>query len=194
MFFDLGYDNLSEDDDYIEKAVKEIDGIFDLVLITEYFDESLILLKEMLGWSWEDVVYIKLNSRYKKEDSNVHHDHLKMQTRRWTKADTFLYDYFNAALCRKISAYGVERMNRDLLELASRNEQLQDTCILSVVKNADVEDSRHKVRNCRGIELTGYILKPSAVNNALCQNVIRSEKSWFKYFAEKQATPSENEQ
>ena len=196
MFFDLGYDNLSEDDDYIERAVKEIDGIFDLVLITEFFDESLILMKEMLGWSWEDVLYIKVNSRQKQEDSDdiqQHHDYLQMQTRRWTKADAFLYDYFNATLQRKITAYGVDRMNRDLLELASRNEKLQDTCILSEVKNTDVKDPRNKVDNPHDIDMTGYILKASAVDNSLCQSLIRSEIPWFRYFAEKQARHEEGE-
>jgi len=37
-----------------------IDQEFDLVLITEYFDESLILLRRMIGWSMagETIKYV----------------------------------------------------------------------------------------------------------------------------------------
>ena len=36
-----------------------------MVLIMEYFDESLVLLKRELCWELDDVVYFKLNQRSK---------------------------------------------------------------------------------------------------------------------------------
>lgn len=187
MFFDLGYDNLSEEESYINKAITEMDAIFDLVLITEYFDESLILMKELLSWSWDDILYVKVNSRKQNEEQGEENSHLEALTRRWTKADAALYDYFNATLWRKIAAYGVDRMAADLVELARRKEGLKEKCILSEVKNSEVVDPHNKVDNPHDIDMTGYILKPSAVNDTLCQGVIRSEIPWFRYFSSKQA-------
>ena len=46
---------------------RELDRQFDLVLILEHFDESLILLQNLMCWSTEDLVYLKQNERISKE-------------------------------------------------------------------------------------------------------------------------------
>ena len=187
MFFDLGYNNLEEDDDYIATAIEEIDGIFDLILITEYFDQSLILMKELLSWNWEDVLYIKVNSRTQVQSHGLHEHRLLVEkTRQWTKADAYLYDYFNSTLWKKIKLYGEERMKLDLQELSKRNKNLKEKCILNEVKNIEVEDPQNRVDNPQDIDMMGYILKPNAKNSTLCQGLIRSEVPWFKYLLNKQ--------
>lgn len=47
----------------IKKHIDELAEKIDLVLIMEYFDESLVLLKRELCWDLDDVVYFKLNQR-----------------------------------------------------------------------------------------------------------------------------------
>ena len=47
---------------FIDRTERE----FDLIMITEYFDESLILLKRLLRWEFQDIVYTKLRSKKKK--------------------------------------------------------------------------------------------------------------------------------
>ena len=47
----------------ISKHIDDLSEKIDLVLIVEYFDESLILLKRELCWELDDVVYFKLNQR-----------------------------------------------------------------------------------------------------------------------------------
>ena len=47
----------------VMKYIKELDKQFDLVLIAEYFDESLILLDELLCWPYKDLTYLKQNER-----------------------------------------------------------------------------------------------------------------------------------
>lgn len=49
----------------IQKHIDELAEKIDLVLIMEYFDESLVLLKRELCWELDDVVYFKLNQRSK---------------------------------------------------------------------------------------------------------------------------------
>ena len=60
MAFDLGLEqeNFSNEEE-ITELIENISKRFDLVLIAEYFDESLVLMKRMLCWDFEDIVYVK---------------------------------------------------------------------------------------------------------------------------------------
>nr|XP_006818901.1 PREDICTED: galactosylceramide sulfotransferase-like [Saccoglossus kowalevskii] len=60
MLYDLGFDpeNMYSMDK-IDKKIQEIDSIFKIVLISEYFEESLILLKEIMCWDMEDIVVLQ---------------------------------------------------------------------------------------------------------------------------------------
>jgi hypothetical protein len=61
MLWDLGMDvKLQEDQSELRKEIDYLDNQFDLVMIAERFDESLIVLKEKLCWDLEDVIYLKV--------------------------------------------------------------------------------------------------------------------------------------
>merc|ERR1711879_79837 len=49
LFFDFGYDADIKDPKLIRHGINHMDKVFDLVMIQDYFDESLILLKELLN-------------------------------------------------------------------------------------------------------------------------------------------------
>lgn len=62
--FDLGLQHKYYNDPAtIRKHINDLAEKIDLVLIMEYFDESLVLLKRELCWDLDDVVYFKLNQR-----------------------------------------------------------------------------------------------------------------------------------
>ena len=68
--FELGLDykyfqNLT----VVKRYINFIDKEFDLVMINDYYDESLILLKELLCWELEDIWYVKQKVRQKKSPS-----------------------------------------------------------------------------------------------------------------------------
>lgn len=65
------YDVSNVDDAYIDSRIEEMDNIFSLVLITDYFDESLIMMKNRLCWDWEDIVYIKFKMRIEEAKTEV---------------------------------------------------------------------------------------------------------------------------
>ncbi|XP_033127062.1 galactosylceramide sulfotransferase-like, partial [Anneissia japonica] len=51
QLFDLGFDTkLSSSQDAVQFKILQLSNDFDLVMISEYFDESLILLKQLLCW------------------------------------------------------------------------------------------------------------------------------------------------
>ena len=57
----------------IEKKVEEINKNFDLILLAdkEYFEDSIILLKNALCWEYEDMVGLRINSRSLKYQSKI---------------------------------------------------------------------------------------------------------------------------
>ena len=64
MTYDLGFDFMDlEPDPSIRKFLRQLESEFSLVLITEYFDESLVMLKRIMCWQLDDILYIKQNQR-----------------------------------------------------------------------------------------------------------------------------------
>ena len=64
MLWDFGlnqndFDNLTK----VQSKIEEIEATFDLVLITEKFSESIVLLKELLCWDFHDMTSLKLNAQ-----------------------------------------------------------------------------------------------------------------------------------
>ena len=102
--FDMGFEqenfqNMTLVKNYIDKMDKE----FDLVMITDYFDESLILLKRLLCWEFEDIVYIKLKAKKRKIEFE---EEVKKNILTWNHADTILFDHFNKTFWRKVVQVG----------------------------------------------------------------------------------------
>ena len=97
---------------------------FDLVLITEYFDESLILLKRLLCWEFQDIVYIKL--RVKGNEINFEKE-VENNILTWNRADTILYDHFNKTFWRKVREAG-STFDEELKTFRRLNQKYQETC------------------------------------------------------------------
>lgn len=62
-----------QDDAYVSQAISEMDENFTLILLTDFFDESLIMMKHLLCWSWDDIVYIKFKMRTDDSKAEVSH-------------------------------------------------------------------------------------------------------------------------
>ncbi|XP_006815160.1 galactosylceramide sulfotransferase-like [Saccoglossus kowalevskii] len=87
----------------INATILKLDKEFDLVLIAEYFDESLLLLKRILRWSFDDILYLVKNQRMHRE--TITHE-FRQQIYQWSRADVLLYQYFNETLWRRVQQYG----------------------------------------------------------------------------------------
>ncbi|XP_005090396.2 galactose-3-O-sulfotransferase 3 [Aplysia californica] len=84
----------------IASFLKKIDTTFDVVLIAEMFDESLVLLRRMLGWTTKDIIYLDKNVFSAKHEIPSwirRHDyppHVKHLFRNWAAIDISFYNYF----------------------------------------------------------------------------------------------------
>ncbi|XP_052778126.1 galactose-3-O-sulfotransferase 2-like [Mya arenaria] len=88
---------------YIKTYIKLLDKAFDLVLITEYFDESLVLLRRKMSLSTKDILYLKKNIAYKQFNFNFSaHDYVLL--RRWAPADHMIYEHFHSKFIRTLKS------------------------------------------------------------------------------------------
>lgn len=98
--------------------LRALDKRLDLVLLTEYFDESLVLLRRQMCWTTKDILYISRNPTtwrhlaksgdtigLRDVDSDAF-QRLAEQFRRWSRADVALYEHFSRKFWRQISAEG----------------------------------------------------------------------------------------
>lgn len=124
--FDLGLNyKYFQNKSAVMRFIKYIDEEFDLVLINEYFDESLILLKDLLCWEFEDILYIK--QKVRKQRTSLSRE-MKANILSWNQADALLYNHFNRTLWRKILKAG-PKFHNDLQLFREKNKIVEEICV-----------------------------------------------------------------
>lgn len=185
MMFDLGlsfeyFQNLSAVTEYIQFLDKE----FDLVMIMDYFDESLVLMKRLLCWEIDDIVYVKLNERLDKAKAGRLSESVQENIKRWNKADVLLFNHFNKTFWSKVKNEGPS-FYEDLGAFRQRKEETRRLCLTN--------DVRHQ-RAYHDKFVKGYSirkdLKPSS--KALCENLVRMENSFLEYLRNKRTEKLRN--
>lgn len=185
MCYDNGLDarNLKPGDASVSKFIATLDEWFDLVLIADYFDESLILLKDLMCWSLSDIVYLKQNARSQESVETLSPTEKKL-IMEWNWADTKLYQYFNRTLWKKIDAYGREKMNREVKELQQRNKDLADDCIGRTLNHGD-----GRVWYPPGIKVDSFQVNPNAKDPHLCSQMTLPELKFLDILRQKELHP-----
>ncbi|XP_033113755.1 galactose-3-O-sulfotransferase 2-like [Anneissia japonica] len=166
QMFDLGLEHKFHTNvTLVKEKIKEIDEEFDFILIGDYLDESLLILRKMFCWSFEDIMYASQNRRKTKKESIG--DDLQRKIRQWNGVDAMLYDHFNKTLWRKIAEYGND-FERDLEHLRNLNQQLIDNCTSGEVTKI----------HFRGFKQTKFLLAKNATD--LCKLVIDTRSTLFR--------------
>ncbi|XP_072172646.1 galactose-3-O-sulfotransferase 2-like [Diadema setosum] len=125
MWFDMTDDKaIHTDRRTINETLRTLDKELDLVLILEYLDESLILLKELMHWSFSDILYIRFNQRVVKSLVN---ERQRALIRDWNMADVLLYEHFNRTLWKRIAEYG-SQFQSDLTHFRSMLNMYTENC------------------------------------------------------------------
>ncbi|XP_019623069.1 PREDICTED: galactose-3-O-sulfotransferase 3-like [Branchiostoma belcheri] len=88
-----------------KQFIHNISRDFDLVMISDHFDESLVLLRRLMCWDLKDVLYYKYNNyNYSSEyDTSSIPQRLRDNHKEWAAMDYALYKYFNETLWKKIA-------------------------------------------------------------------------------------------
>lgn len=163
----------------IEVFITEIGKVLDLVLITEYFDESLILLKNLMQWNFMDIVYQKKLvgnfTRYYNLSENVQH-----RISRWSQWDWRIYNYFKERLLKVIQNQKQKLLIRDLKIFKTLNKLVVQYCLngLSFFQYSAILDKLNEIREKPPNEFTK---RP----HCFCKKLMRSEKEYVVYFRRK---------
>ncbi|XP_004206974.2 galactose-3-O-sulfotransferase 3 isoform X1 [Hydra vulgaris] len=165
--FDLGFDVWNETPEYINEVLNSISQDFHLVMIMEYMEESLVLLKNELNWELEDVVFFVHNARkFKDKNTNNINDATK-KVLNWNKLDAAIYKHFNETFWVKVKTSPPE-FYTDVKTLREWNLSLVNHCTL--YKTTDVSNT--------------LIKKYSEKNRAyLCTDILKEDipfTVWFK--------------
>jgi hypothetical protein len=180
MLFDLGMSPEDFDsDERVRQKINELSASFDLVMLAERFEESMVLLRDLMCWDEEAVTYLKQNERGRSAREGISLEAL-LSLKSWLSADHALYDHFSAVFQRHAEAFGADRMRREVASLRAANDRVRAECIEKAAVSSEL----------RGIfkpygDSVGYQLKANA--SADCKYFAISELGFLAEMREMQA-------
>lgn len=101
--FPEGYADITNNPVTIQEYLNWLENEFSLIMIAEYFHESLVLLKRLMCWSMKDIIYKNVNKGKYSYEENVGD---RAVYEKWSTADYQLYAFFNETLWWKIVDQG----------------------------------------------------------------------------------------
>ncbi|XP_035676895.1 galactose-3-O-sulfotransferase 3-like isoform X1 [Branchiostoma floridae] len=114
--------------------VRKIQEDFPFVMIMEYFDESLVLLRRMMCWSMKDILYYSVNSkRYSYKHVEIQGED-KDRHEEWNYVDYALYDHFNKTFWQKVSETG-NSFREEVAFFQQVNQKMRDHCTALIQKS-----------------------------------------------------------
>ena len=175
--FDLGFHTLYHRSlTAVENYIHFLRHEFDLVMLIEYFDESLVLLKRRFCWKVEDILYFKLNERTDKEKQNIT-SNTKELIRKWNSADVLLYNVFNQTLWNMIQQEGPDFLE-DLSLFRKEKQSMEKKCL----------QEGNFLTNPSGRKLVkGYAVKQNISKQLKenCSKMIMNEIPYLNYLRQK---------
>jgi len=177
MTYDLGFDHLSESDLDAEEAIKSMESRYELVMISDYFLESIVLLKHALCWNWEDVAFFVSNARAHKE---VPDEELARKIEEWNHFDFKLFNHFNDTLWQKIQK--LETFEEDKKTLEGILEKFKKRCL-------DSEVICKKGMSCgksTKVAIKTNTLSETGSGDEVCKQMVLSEHEFTRKLFKKQ--------
>ena len=139
MSFDLGLDIENFDKlDTVRKFIKTIDSRFDLVMIVDRMEESLVLLQRILCWTVDDMIVFRHNVRNVNMSTNTSSG-IESKRRLFNVADELLYNYFRAKLARRIAEFGQTEMKKQIISLQQSTDAMYHKCVEKAVPMRELE-------------------------------------------------------
>ncbi|XP_053164974.1 galactose-3-O-sulfotransferase 2-like [Hemicordylus capensis] len=185
MTFDFGYNhNGNFSAKQVQFMLRAIESEFDLLLISEYFDESMVLLKKVLCWDLDDVVAFPLNSRHNSTKTPLSESTIE-KIKFWNKLDWEIYMHFNKTFWEKIDWHiGREHLQGEVRALQQKREQLARSCLQgggSVAPNMIIDPAIAPLQY-GSARILGYNLKPGLdkPRRKMCQRLVTPELQYSR--------------
>ncbi|KAI4899483.1 hypothetical protein NFI96_014217 [Prochilodus magdalenae] len=140
MSFDMGLNNEEWNASWPED-LSHLEEAFDLVMIAEHFDESLVLLGALLGLEPQDLAYVRMNVRHSSDVTTLGDDDVRAKLRSWNALDSLLYDFFLQEFRVKAEHFGLDRLKAGVSKLRASAEKIRHKCLSRVaVHPSELED------------------------------------------------------
>jgi len=138
MLWDLGLPaNQMDNTTAVEEMINEVESKFDLVMIAERFDESMILLRDLLCWENEDMVNFKLNARKESKITSLSPEAREL-LQKYLAPDYKIYNHFVKRFEERILLYGDEKIKMEVETLKNKNLEMKNSCSMKAVANEKV--------------------------------------------------------
>ncbi|XP_049644683.1 galactose-3-O-sulfotransferase 4 [Suncus etruscus] len=154
---------------FIQWSLDWLDSVFDLVMVAEYFDESLVLLADALCWGLDDVVGFMHNAQARGQPGlsdgagglTAEDRQLNARARAWNNLDWALYVHFNHSLWARIKQYGQSRLQNAVAELRARRDALAEHCLVGgeAVDPKYITDRKFRPFQFGSGKVLGYVLR-----------------------------------
>ncbi|NXX46946.1 G3ST4 sulfotransferase, partial [Tricholaema leucomelas] len=112
----------------VRAALAGLDRDFELVLLAEHFDESLVLLRRALCWPEEAVLAFAHNGRPPGATPRVSPAQAE-RLRAWNDLDWALYTHLNRTFWRRAEAFGAARLREEVTRLRQRRAAMARRCL-----------------------------------------------------------------
>ncbi|XP_030636739.1 galactose-3-O-sulfotransferase 4 [Chanos chanos] len=194
LWFDFGLDhNANFSLALARRGEAAIRRAFNLILLSEHFDQSMVLLRHALCWPLDAVVSFSLNARQQKPTGGVSWvgksgplaslaltDEQRQKLREWNALDWHLYQAFNRTFWEEVERFGRSRMEAEVALLRTRREVLAQVCLRDGGRPVEASRIRDKaIRPFQSglVKILGYELQPGLDNatRQACLRMIRPE-------------------
>lgn len=186
MWFDLGYDNNAPaEENYVRARLAEVERRFQLVLIAEHFDESMVLLRRRLRWQLDDVVSFRLNVRSQHSVTSLTPEGQE-RAKRWCALDWRLYQHFNRTFWAQLRAeLSPRRLRSEVARLQARRRQLMTLCLQDggPKDKKQITDRHLRPFQSGKADILGYNLRQGLDNQTLqaCQRMVMPELQYMAH-------------
>ncbi|XP_077202251.1 galactosylceramide sulfotransferase-like [Paroedura picta] len=183
MTFDLGL-NMTQEATQSGQWARELETLnqtFQLVMIAEYFDESLLLVRELLGLDMEELVYVRLNIRHKEEEPLAKELVKKIQA--WNWLDVQLYRFFQSIFWHKVERYGYVRMKQELVTFRALLQETAGRCLVGEPVGPETVPDELRPWQPRSVTILGYRLRPNLTTDQYrgCFRMVLPELQYHAY-------------
>ena len=155
---------------YVYDFLNSVEESIDLMLISEYFDQSMVLLQRFLHWDLEDMAYFSLNKAKDSASIEEFTESEIEQVINWSFIDYLLYVRMSDKFLDKVYT-PADDLTKDVVALRSINSHYQEYCI----GRAQVD---FKLYGANAI--IGYTLTAEGRKNEKCKRMASNEMASIK--------------
>ena len=171
-----------------EQVLARIERQFDVIMLQEYFDESIVLLRRALNFSPLDVVYVTTRKRYYPNKHQKVRTETLQRHRKWNPLDYALYDHVLTRFRQRLQDKSIQN---EVKEFRKLNRVVQKKCndmfkLLRRYKRGDVSTT----------DVVGHletVIVKAGKQQVLARDCVILALNPIAFYAQKQLThPSKN--